>query len=85
MILSNCAICDTRLLGRLRLFSLGCEAGDAGHEFVQEARHVDADGNLHFQLPWAKQAEEPIQPPETPDVEIQDAEYSLSNALYLLN
>ena len=42
--------------------------------FIIAREHMtyDADGNLHFQLPWAKQAEEPIQPPETPDVEIQE-------------
>lgn len=36
-----------RLFGRLRLFGFGCESGDAGHEFVEEPRHVHADGDLH--------------------------------------
>ncbi len=42
--------------------------------FIIAREHMtyDADGNLHFQLPWANQAEEPVQPPETPDVEIQE-------------
>lgn len=36
-----------RLFGRLRLFGFGCEAGDAGHEFVEEPRHIHADSHLH--------------------------------------
>ena len=43
-----------RLFGRLRLFGFGCESGNAGHEFVQEARHINADCHLHG-LDWIVQ------------------------------
>ena len=43
-----------------------------GFIIAREHMIYDADGNLHFELPWAKQTETSGQPVETPDVEIQE-------------
>ena len=45
-----------------------------GFIIAREHMTYDADGNLHFELPWAKKTEVPDQPLETPDVEIQEPE-----------
>ena len=43
-----------------------------GFIIAREHMTYDADGNLHFELPWAKRTEVSDQPLETPDVEIQE-------------
>ena len=43
-----------------------------GFIIARENMTYDADGNLHFELPWAKRTATSGQPVETPDVEIQE-------------
>ena len=48
----------------------------AGFIIAREHMTYDADGNLHFDLPWTKGPEPSDQLPETPDVKIQKPEAS---------
>lgn len=48
----------------------------AGFIIAREHMTYDADGNLHFDLPWTKGPEPSDQLPETPDVKIQEPEAS---------
>ena len=47
-----------------------------GFLIAREHMTYDADGNLHFDLPWTKEPELSDQLPETPDVKIQKPEAS---------
>ena len=47
-----------------------------GFLIAREHMTYDADGNLHFDLPWTKGPESSDQLPETPDVKIQKPEAS---------
>ena len=47
-----------------------------GFIIAREHMTYDADGNLHFDLPWTKGPEPSDQLPETPDVKIQEPETS---------
>ena len=47
-------------------------AVSVGFIIAREHMTYDADGNLHFQIPWAKETEESGQTPDLPDVEIRE-------------
>lgn len=52
--------------------------GSVGFIMAREHMRYDADGNLHFDLPWDKGTSDPVEAPGDPDVVIREPERPLS-------
>lgn len=48
--------------------------GSVGFIMAREHMRYDADGNLHFDLPWDKGTSDPVEAPGDPDVVIREPE-----------
>lgn len=48
--------------------------GSVGFIMAREHMRYDADGNLHFDLPWDKGTSGPVEAPGDPDVVIREPE-----------
>ena len=48
--------------------------GSVGFIMAREHMRYDADGNLHFDLPWDKGTSDPVEAPRDPDVVIREPE-----------
>lgn len=46
--------------------------GSVGFIMAREHMRYDADGNLHFDLPWDKGTSDPVEAPGDPDVVIRE-------------
>ena len=63
-----------RCPGGLAILLILIILGSVGFIMAREHMHYDADGNLHFDLPWDKGTSDPVEAPGDPDVVIREPE-----------